>query len=98
MGGSQSIEVPGGGTEGYHVLRVSCQLLLILVIYYVILQVQEHSPGYKAGLQAYFDFIVAIGNTRLVSDLMNNYDQVCLDGYFMIIIMIVKYRTKTMML
>ena len=22
MGGSQSIEVPGGGTEGYHVLRV----------------------------------------------------------------------------
>jgi hypothetical protein len=27
MGGSQSIEVPGGGTEGYHVLRV-CQLLI----------------------------------------------------------------------
>lgn len=23
MGSSQSIEVPGGGTEGYHVLRVS---------------------------------------------------------------------------
>lgn len=22
MGGSQSVEVPGGGTEGYHVLRV----------------------------------------------------------------------------
>lgn len=22
MGGSQSIEIPGGGTEGYHVLRV----------------------------------------------------------------------------
>ena len=21
MGGSQSVEVPGGGTEGYHVLR-----------------------------------------------------------------------------
>jgi hypothetical protein len=29
-------------------------------------QVQDHSPGYKAGLQAYFDFIIAIGNTRLV--------------------------------
>jgi hypothetical protein len=23
MGGSQSVEIPGGGTEGYHVLRVS---------------------------------------------------------------------------
>ena len=22
MGGSQSLEIPGGGTEGYHVLRV----------------------------------------------------------------------------
>jgi len=22
MGGSQSVEIPGGGTEGYHVLRV----------------------------------------------------------------------------
>ncbi|KAJ6222642.1 hypothetical protein RDWZM_001187 [Blomia tropicalis] len=48
MGGSQSVEIPGGGTEGYHVLKV-----------------QEHSPGHKAGLEAYFDFIVAIGNTRL---------------------------------
>ena len=22
MGGAQSVEIPGGGTEGYHVLRV----------------------------------------------------------------------------
>lgn len=22
MGGSQSVEIPGGGSEGYHVLRV----------------------------------------------------------------------------
>ncbi|CAG2110805.1 unnamed protein product [Medioppia subpectinata] len=51
MGGSQSIEVPGGGTEGYHVLRV-----------------QDYSPGHKAGLEAYFDFIIAIGNTRLNQD------------------------------
>ncbi|XP_054168406.1 Golgi reassembly-stacking protein 2-like [Oppia nitens] len=51
MGGNQSIEVPGGGTEGYHVLRV-----------------QDHSPGHKAGLEAYFDFIIAIGNTRLNQD------------------------------
>ena len=23
MGGTHSVEIPGGGTEGYHVLRVS---------------------------------------------------------------------------
>ena len=51
MGGSQSVEVPGGGTEGYHVLRV-----------------QDNSPGSDAGLEAFFDFIVAIGKTRLDQD------------------------------
>ncbi|XP_061163978.1 Golgi reassembly-stacking protein 2-like isoform X2 [Saccostrea echinata] len=52
MGGYWSSgEVPGGGTEGYHVLRV-----------------QDGSPGHKAGLEAFFDFIVAIGNTRLNED------------------------------
>ncbi|XP_070569737.1 Golgi reassembly-stacking protein 2-like isoform X2 [Ptychodera flava] len=51
MGGSASTEVPGGGTEGYHVLRV-----------------QENSPGHKAGLEAFFDFVVAIGNQRLDKD------------------------------
>ncbi|CAG0888249.1 unnamed protein product [Cyprideis torosa] len=53
MGASNSIEskIPGGGTEGYHVLRV-----------------QENSPGSHAGLEAFFDFIVAIGNTRLNED------------------------------
>ncbi|XP_002737291.1 Golgi reassembly-stacking protein 2-like [Saccoglossus kowalevskii] len=51
MGGSASTPVPGGGTEGYHVLRV-----------------QENSPGHKAGLEAFFDFIVAVGNTRLDKD------------------------------
>ncbi|KAH9498804.1 Golgi reassembly-stacking protein 2 [Bulinus truncatus] len=30
--------------------------------------VQEGSPGHKAGLEAFFDFIVAIGNTRLNQD------------------------------
>ncbi|CAD5123933.1 DgyrCDS12242 [Dimorphilus gyrociliatus] len=65
MGGSQSSPVPGGGTEGYHVLRV-----------------QEGSPGHKAGLEAFFDFIVAIGNHRLNQDndslrelLKNNVDK-----------------------
>ncbi|KAL7292997.1 hypothetical protein TKK_0013446 [Trichogramma kaykai] len=51
MGGSQSVEIPGGGTEGYHILRV-----------------QENSPGQKAGLEAFFDFIVCIGTTRLDQD------------------------------
>ena len=51
MGAGQSVEVPGGGTEGYHVLRV-----------------QDASPGQKAGLEAFFDFVVAIGNTRLNQD------------------------------
>ncbi|GAB1606944.1 Golgi reassembly-stacking protein 2-like isoform X2 [Argonauta hians] len=51
MGASFSTEVPGGGTEGYHVLRV-----------------QDGSPGHEAGLEAFFDFIVAINSTRLNQD------------------------------
>lgn len=41
------MEIPGGGCEGYHVLKV-----------------QDHSPGHKAGLEPFFDFIVAIGETN----------------------------------
>ncbi|KAL5489568.1 hypothetical protein EMCRGX_G018677 [Ephydatia muelleri] len=48
MGGSQSVQIPGGGTEGYHVLKVL-----------------DSSPAYNAGLEAYFDFIVAIDGVRL---------------------------------
>lgn len=51
MGGNTSLPIPGGGTEGYHVLRV-----------------QDGSPGSRAGLEPFFDFIVAIGNTRLDTD------------------------------
>ncbi|CAB0002044.1 unnamed protein product [Nesidiocoris tenuis] len=51
MGGSQSVQIPGGGTEGYHVLKV-----------------QDASPGQAAGLEAFFDFIVAINDTRLDQD------------------------------
>ncbi|XP_031551441.1 Golgi reassembly-stacking protein 2-like [Actinia tenebrosa] len=51
MGAGTSTEIPGGGSEGYHVLRV-----------------QENSPGYKAGLEPFFDFIVSIENTRLDQD------------------------------
>ncbi|CAK9294412.1 unnamed protein product [Gordionus sp. m RMFG-2023] len=51
MGASQSLEIPGGGIEGYHVLKV-----------------QQNSPGYYAGLDAFFDFIVAVENTRLNKD------------------------------
>uniref|UniRef100_A0A3B4FGL1 Golgi reassembly stacking protein 2 n=1 Tax=Pundamilia nyererei TaxID=303518 RepID=A0A3B4FGL1_9CICH len=49
MGGSPSVEIPGGGKEGYHVLRV-----------------QENSPGRRAGLEPFFDFIISICDTRLV--------------------------------
>lgn len=51
MGGSQSVDIPGGGTEGYHVLTV-----------------QENSPGHKAGLQPFFDFIISVCDTRLNKD------------------------------
>lgn len=51
MGAGSSTDVPGGGTEGYHVLRV-----------------QEGSPGYKAGLEPFFDFIVSVENQRLDQD------------------------------
>lgn len=51
MGGSQSVELPGGETEGYHVLRV-----------------QENSPGRKAGLEPFFDFIISVCDTRLNKD------------------------------
>ena len=30
MGGSQSTEIPGGGTEGYHVLKVKNFFVLIV--------------------------------------------------------------------
>ncbi|XP_041699459.2 Golgi reassembly-stacking protein 2 isoform X2 [Coregonus clupeaformis] len=51
MGGAQSIEIPGGGSEGYHVLRV-----------------QDNSPGHRAGLEPFFDFIISISDTRLNKD------------------------------
>ncbi len=51
MGSGQSVEIPGGGTEGYHVLRV-----------------QENSPGAAVGIEAFFDFIVALNGVRLDQD------------------------------
>ncbi|KAL4091834.1 hypothetical protein QTP88_026455 [Uroleucon formosanum] len=51
MGSTSSSPIPGGGTEGYHVLKV-----------------QDNSPGQAAGLEAFFDFILAINNTRLDKD------------------------------
>lgn len=32
MGGSQSTEIPGGGTEGYHVLKVKIFSVLIVFL------------------------------------------------------------------
>ena len=37
-------------------------------IYRLFFKVQENSPGAISGLEAFFDFIVAIGNTRLDQD------------------------------
>uniref|UniRef100_A0AC34G6S0 PDZ GRASP-type domain-containing protein n=1 Tax=Panagrolaimus sp. ES5 TaxID=591445 RepID=A0AC34G6S0_9BILA len=51
MGNSESAPIPGGGSEGYHVLRV-----------------QENSPGQAAGLEPFFDYVVAIGEIRLDKD------------------------------
>lgn len=51
MGSSHSVEIPGGGTEGYHVLKV-----------------QDGSPSKKAGFEAFFDYIVSVGNIRLDHD------------------------------
>lgn len=34
---------------------------------YQIIKVQENSPGDAAGLEAFFDFIVAVNGARLVS-------------------------------
>ena len=50
LGGS-NLNIPGGGCEGFHVLRV-----------------QDGSPGHKAGLEPYFDFIVSINGIRLDAD------------------------------
>jgi hypothetical protein len=47
--GGSSLNIPGGGSEGYHVLKV-----------------HDNSPGSYAGLEAFFDFIVAINGIRLV--------------------------------
>ncbi|XP_030748981.1 Golgi reassembly-stacking protein 2 [Sitophilus oryzae] len=51
MGNSESVEIPGGGSDGFHVLRV-----------------QENSPGAKAGLIPFFDFIISINGVRLNKD------------------------------
>ena len=67
MGNSNSLpDIPGGGTDGYHVLRV--QVNVVLLILSINLKNKENSPGSKAGLEPFFDFIVMIGNTRLDRD------------------------------
>lgn len=55
-------DVPGGGSEGYHVLKVA-----------------PNSPGSKAGLQQFFDFIIAINNHRLDED-TDILKRVCLEN------------------
>jgi predicted metalloprotease with PDZ domain len=48
---SSSIEVPGGGSDGYCVL-----------------QVHDNSPGSAAGLEPFFDYIIAVNGVRLVRE------------------------------
>lgn len=70
MGSSQSVEIPGGGSEGYHVLKVRSAHLQRPPgsKSNPLFQVQDNSPGSRAGLEAFFDFVVAIGATRLDKD------------------------------
>ncbi|RNA36290.1 Golgi reassembly-stacking 2-like [Brachionus plicatilis] len=67
IGGSSVLNIPGGGSEGYHVLKV-----------------QENSPGARASLEPFFDFIIAINGSRLDQDndtlrmiLNSNIDKPC---------------------
>ncbi|KHJ94543.1 hypothetical protein OESDEN_05523, partial [Oesophagostomum dentatum] len=80
MGNSDSVPIPGGGTEGYHVLRreesfgscfyLHCFYNASNLAAFIIqtFKVQDNSPGQAAGLEPFFDFIVSIGNTRLDKD------------------------------
>ncbi|KAJ8879682.1 hypothetical protein PR048_020290 [Dryococelus australis] len=54
MAASHGMDIMDSGMLGYQILLLS--------------SVQDGSPGQKAGLEAFFDFIVAIGNTRLDQD------------------------------
>ena len=45
MGGSQSSPIPGGGTEGYHVLRVCVSLPLIAVMPYASYGLRPEAGG-----------------------------------------------------
>ena len=48
----------------------------ITVLSYLLFKVQDGSPGFHAGLEPFFDFIVAIGNTRLVN--LYKYHHLCI--------------------
>ena len=75
-GGSSTVSIPGGGTEGYHVLKVittfpSAKQIKIKRTFNNNNnneKVQDNSPGSRAGLEAFFDFIVAINGSRLDQD------------------------------
>ena len=74
-GGSSTVSIPGGGTEGYHVLKVITTFPSIQIQIARTFntnnnneKVQDNSPGSRAGLEAFFDFIVAINGSRLDQD------------------------------
>ena len=41
MGGSQSVEIPGGGSEGYHVLKVASNINLIHFYVYILREISN---------------------------------------------------------
>lgn len=67
-------------TEKRYVLKFSLKFLIKLCIFLFLallfLQVQENSPGHRAGLEPFFDFIVSINGSRLVSSAFCSFDYI----------------------
>lgn len=56
-------------TYSVHIVTYTYLMCIRIILTFTFLcQVQDSSPGQKAGLEAFFDFIVAIESTRLDQD------------------------------
>ena len=70
MGGTQSVAIPGGGTEGYHVLRVSR-------VYRCLVQAPSLQNG-GASLDAHVEAAIWGPNVSVwVSKMSSNYSSKC---------------------
>ncbi|TNN03027.1 hypothetical protein fugu_000056 [Takifugu bimaculatus] len=84
MGAAPSVEIPGGGQEGYNVLKVRACFREQQVIIVgetaaedaLPAQVHDNSPGHQAGLEPFFDFIISICDTRLVGSQQEDFTRV----------------------